>query len=133
MHHRLRRIPRSGLLAALVITWACDGSTDPVPTLEGTWDLVGYVDHGVSAVATGTAEFATDGTFMMSGTVTFPGEPVDTVDVTGTWQQDGDRVTITTIDGSGVWQMTEQAATVTLTLVDVIPPARIILARPTPS
>jgi len=94
--------------------------------------MIGYVDQGISAVTTGTAEFLPDSTFTIEGTVTFPGEPVDTVSVAGTYQQAGDRVTLTTVDGSGTWQLTEQAATVTLTLLGTSPPTRIILARPAP-
>jgi hypothetical protein len=132
MHQPSRTNPRSvrSLLAGLTIAWACDGSTDPAPSIAGTWQLVGYVDQGIGAVTTGTAQFATDSTFSIEGTVTFPGEPLDSLAVTGTWVQDGDRVTLTTVDGSSTWQVTDLAATVTLTLLGTSPPTRIILARP---
>lgn len=108
---------------------ACDGAIGPSVAIEGIWDIVGYVDQDVAAAAAGRAEFRTDGHFTMSGTLTFPGEPVDTLSVAGTYQQLGARVTLTTPDGSGVWRMTALGSTLTLTLSGVTPPTRITLSR----
>ena len=68
----------------------------------------------------------------MAGTITFPGESVDTFAVAGTWLQTGATVTLTTPDGSDDWLVAAQGSTVSLTLQGTDPPTRITLARPAP-
>jgi hypothetical protein len=114
------------------VALACDDAAAPTPTIAGAWDIVGYMDQGISATTTGTADFRPDSTFAMAGTVTFPAEPVDTFDVAGTWVQTGAIVTLTTPDGSDGWQLAAQGSTVSLTLQGTTPPTRITLARPAP-
>ena len=82
---------------------SCDGenSLTPAQKLMGTWDIMGYSDHGIAGATTGSATFGDDGTFAVLGTVTYPGEPVDSLDVSGTYQVSWMTVTLTTPDGTG--------------------------------
>ena len=97
------------LISAFVLLFSlsCDGedSTRPSPELDGTWDLIHYIDHGVSGVTTGSITFRDDGTFIILGTVTYPGEPVDSLDVSGTYLAVAGTVMLTTPDGTGAWSM----------------------------
>jgi hypothetical protein len=68
--------------------------------MAGAWDLIGYSDHGVSGVTTGSATFLHDGTFFILGTVTYPGEPTDSLDISGTYQVIAATLTLTTPDGT---------------------------------
>jgi len=117
--------------AALVFASCEDDSvTDPNDLIQGTWNLVGYTDNGVSGVTTGTAVFSGDGTFSMQGTVTYPGEPADTIDVTGTYTAYKLGVTLTTDDGAGNWSTTYSGDELTLRLIGSDPPTAIALKRP---
>jgi hypothetical protein len=106
-----------------------ESPTQPTSSLPGTWDLVGYSDAGIPAAATGVAEFRLDGTFEVSGTVTFPGEPPDPVAIGGTYEVQGDHVEFITPDGSGVWTLTFVGEEVTLTLEGSAPPTSMTLRR----
>jgi len=75
------RLPIVLFVMFILASCGSDDSTGPRPTLEGAWDLTAYADHGASGVTTGTASFEHDGTFAILGTVTYPGEPVDSLDV----------------------------------------------------
>ena len=101
----------------------------PAPTLEGTWSLIGYSDHGVAATASGTATFGPDGNFTITGTLTFPGEPTDTLDVSGSWSMSGSTVTLTTDDGTGEWAVGFSGAEATLTRAGPDPATVIRLRR----
>lgn len=46
-----------------------------------------------------------DGTFEVSGTLTFPSEPPDPVAISGTYEVQGDQVELMTPDGSGLWML----------------------------
>lgn len=118
-------------VAVLLFVVSCDSedSTRPSPTLEGTWDLVGYTDHGVAGVTTGTSTFRHDSTFVILGTVTYPGEPVDSLDVSGTYQVVAMTVTLTTPDGTGPWSLAFSGDRVVLTRIGADPPTRIKLKR----
>jgi hypothetical protein len=120
------------VLLGLLFMVSCDSedSASPSRTLEGTWDLVGYIDHGVSGATTGTGTFRHDSTFVILGTVTYPGEPVDSLDVSGTYQVVAMTVTLTTPEGTGAWSMVFSGDRVVLTLVGADPPTRIRLKRP---
>jgi len=119
-----------GALALLVLT-SCggDGSILIPRTLEGTWDLVGYSDHGVSGVTTGTCSFLDNGTFSIVGTVAFPGEPTDTLEMYGTYEVDANIVTLTTTERSGDWSMAFSGDKVVLTLLGADPATTMTLKR----
>jgi hypothetical protein len=125
---------RSALLLSICILLplvSCDSedSTRPSRELEGRWDIVGYTDHGVSGVTTGSSTFRNDGTFVILGTVTYPGEPVDSLDVSGTYQVFAMIVRLTTPDGTGSWSLAFSGDQCVLTLVGSAPPTRITLKR----
>jgi hypothetical protein len=116
----------------MVLVWAScgsDSSTGPYRTLEGTWDLVGYSDHGVVGVTTGSSTFRDDGTFVILGTVTYPGEPVDSLDVSGTYQVAAGAAKLTTVDGTSTWSLVFSGDQVLLTLIGSEPPTRMTLKR----
>jgi len=97
--------------------------------MAGAWDLIGYSDHGVSGVTTGSATFLHDGTFFILGTVTYPGEPTDSLDISGTYQVIGATLTLTTPAGTGTWSIAFSGDQVVLTLVGSDPPTRMILRK----
>jgi hypothetical protein len=125
---------RSTLLISVFVMLfllSCDSedSTRPSPELEGTWDLIGYIDHGVSGVTAGSSTFRGDGTFIILGTVTYPGEPVDSLDVSGTYQVVAMTVTLTTPEGTGAWSMVFSGDRVVLALIGADPPTKMTLKR----
>jgi hypothetical protein len=114
----------AGLLGAACAT----GSTAPGPSLVGTWDLIGFTDMGAAAVTTGTWEFRADGTFSVNGTITFPGEPTESLVTAGTYSRSGNTVVLTIGAQTGNWTLTESGNEVTLTENEP-PPANTITLR----
>ncbi len=119
------------ILMSLVLFAGCgeDEPSRPEPTLEGAWSLIGYSDHGVPATTSGTATFGSDGTFAMTGEITFPDEPVDSLNLTGTWSMSGDKVTLVTANHSGEWIVSFAGADATLEEVGPAPTVVIRLRR----
>jgi len=121
-----------GWLLAGAMVWgvAACGGTGVTPQLAGSWLLTGYTDHGVAGVTTGSMEFRTDGTFRTLGTVTYPGEPLDSLHVTGAYELNGDAA-LTLIVGpdTSAWTITWGDAIATLTLKEPPPQSAITLAR----
>ena len=117
---------------AAVVSAACgtDGTGPTIP-LVGTWDLVGFTDGGVAAVTTGTWTFAADSSFTVTGTVTFPGEPTDSLVISGSYSQHGGRVQLTIGAETATWTLTGGGAQVVLTQVEPppAPPANTITLR----
>lgn len=107
-------------LLAIVLLAGC-GDDEPARKITGTWDLVGFTDHGVAGTATGSATFGEGGDFEIAGEVTYPSEPADPVSMSGAWSQTGDRVTLTTLTDSGVWIVRYTGDQATLTLVGDAP------------
>ena len=97
-------------------------------SLVGVWDFVGFTDAGVAAVTTGTWTFGTDSSVNASGTVTFPNEPTDSLEVTGTYIQNGNTVHLIIGTGSGDWTMTGNADQIVLTEIEP-PPANTVTLR----
>jgi hypothetical protein len=127
---------RSAFLAAVcvfVFLVSCekDDPTRPSPHLNGAWDLVGYADHGVSGVTTGSAVFRDDSSFVILGTVTYPGEPVDSLRVSGTYQVVDMVATLKTPDGTGAWSLAFSGNRCVLTLAGSVPPTTMTLKRQT--
>jgi hypothetical protein len=117
---------------APVLGTACgDDTTSPSPSLIGTWDLIGFTDMGISAVTTGTAEFRADGTLCINGTITFPGEPTESLVVAGSYVQSGTTVVLTMGAQTGNWTLTSSGNEVTLT-ENELPPANTISLRRAP-
>ncbi len=116
-----------------VVAWlgvaSCNGGTsEPGPSLIGTWDLIGFTDAGVAAATTGTAVFRADGTFSIDGTITFPGEPTEAIAVDGTFQQSGNSVDLTIGADAATWTLGFSDSEVVLTEVEP-PPANTITLR----
>lgn len=116
-------------LAVSIGLGACGDATAPGDALPGTWDLIGFSDHGVAAQTTGTVEFRTDGTFEVDGTVTFPGEPTETLHLAGTWSPGPETVTLTTADGPSTWDVAFSGNEAVLTLDEPAPANTIRLRR----
>ena len=94
----MRALVLTCLLTVAGAACANDG-TAPSVSLVGVWDFVGFTDGGVAALTTGTWTFETDSSVVVSGTVTFPSEPTDSLEGTGTYIQNGNTVHL--ILGSG--------------------------------
>jgi hypothetical protein len=125
---------RSTVLVAAVVllslsSCGTDNSTQPSQTLEGVWNLVGYSDHGVSGVTTGSVRFGNDARFVVNGTVTYPGEPVDTLDISGTYQIVGKTVVLTTADDTGTWSVVFSGDQAVLALIGSVPPTTMTLEK----
>jgi hypothetical protein len=100
------------LIVVLMLALSACGSDDPVRpsqtqdhTLVGTWDLIGYSDHGVAGETTGSAIFGSDGTFVIDGTVTYPGETTDAIYASGTYQVMGSTLVLNVLDGTSSWDI----------------------------
>jgi hypothetical protein len=123
-------------IAASALLWialfGCDDSTSPSTEIAGTWRIVGYVDHGVAGATTGTAVFRNDGTFSVLGTVTYPGETADSIDVSGTYSVFGSTLTLQTNDGEGEWSMAFSGKRVVLSLAGSDPSTSMTLERRSP-
>ena len=122
-------IPRRLTLLLFAGLLACTDSSGPGDDLVGSWQLVGYSDAGVPATASGDAIFRSVGTFSIEGTLTFPGEPAESIEVSGTWSVEGDIVTLRTGNTSGRWAFSLSGSDVTLTLEGSQPPTTITLRR----
>jgi hypothetical protein len=117
-------------LVATLLGAACADSTAPGTSLVGTWDLVGFTDMGIAAATTGTSEFRADGTFEVNGTITFPGEPTESLLIDGTYVQSGSTVVLTIGAQDGHWTLTGSGNEITLTENEP-PPANSITLRRT--
>lgn len=121
----------------LALTWvlalalaACNNDqTAPSVSLVGVWDFVGFTDGGVAAVTTGTWTFAIDSSVIVDGTVTFPGEPTDSLDVAGTYLQNGNTVQLIIGTGSGDWTITSNGDQIVLTEIEPAPANTVTLRR----
>lgn len=116
------------LLSGLVAF--CDDTSGPEAfSIVGTWDLIGFSDAGMEAETTGTWIFLADGTHSVDGTVTFPGEPVDSIAGNGTYEQMGTTLEFTLGAETGSWTVEASRDTATLTEVGPPPPNTITLQR----
>jgi hypothetical protein len=123
------RILTCAALLAVAIA-ACGDSTTTGDQLIGTWALAAYDDHGTEGVTTGTWSFSSDATFAVLGSITFPDEPRDSLDVLGTWVEQGDAAVAMTVEGeTTVWDVTFAPDTAVLTLPDQEGVVRITLTK----
>jgi len=126
----MRTILLIALSSLLLLGCCCSkDSTSPTRSLEGTWDLVGYSDHGASGTTTGTCTFLHDGTFDILGTVTYPGETTDSLSVSGTYRVVANIVTLTTSGGAGSWSMAFSGNEVVLSLIGSSPATTMTLRK----
>jgi hypothetical protein len=126
-----RRIRSSIALSwALALAGAAcvNDGTAPGISLVGAWDFIGFTDAGVAAVTTGTWTFAIDSSVTVNGTVTFPGEPTDSLVVAGTYSQNGNTVQLIIGTGSGDWTITSNGDQIVLTEIEP-PPANTVTLR----
>jgi hypothetical protein len=118
-----------GLALAALGAGCGKDSTSPAISLVGSWDFIGFSDAGVAATTTGTWVFGSDGTFSVAGTVTFPGEPTDSIVVAGTYTQSGNSVTLSVAGAPATsWTLTASGDQVTLTENEP-PPANTVTLR----
>lgn len=123
------RILTCAALLAVAIA-ACGDDTTTGDQLVGTWALAAYDDHGTEGVTTGTWTFSADATFTALGSITFPGEPTDSLDVIGTWVEQGNAAVAMTVDGeTTVWDVAFAPDTAVLTLPDQEGGVRMTLTR----
>jgi hypothetical protein len=97
---------------------ACGDAAEPQATLVGSWELIAFTDDGVRGAGSGTVTFNADGTWTTAATVTYPGEPPDSIVAGGTWTASATQAVLTTGDASGTWALAWSNAynNVTLTL-----------------
>lgn len=92
-------------ICALAIAACDDESTAPTTRLRGSWDVIGFTEGPVSAVVEGSATFRSDGTFEVNGTITFPGEPTESISLTGTYDEGDGFVVLTTGGDETEWSL----------------------------
>ena len=124
---RIRRYLALTWVVALVFACNNDG-TAPSVSLVGVWDFVGFTDGGVAGVTTGTWTFASDNSVIVDGTVTFPGEPTDSLELAGTYVQNGNTVQLIIGTASGDWTITGTGDQIVLTEIEP-PPANTVTLR----
>lgn len=122
-----RRLTTAAL--ALRLLAACSDSTAPSPSIVDTWALLGFTDHGIVGVTTGTASFFPNDSFEIVGTVTYPGEPIDSFNVVGAYVVTGTVLSITAGTESGEWDMRWTGQRYILTLRGPLPTNQIVLGR----
>jgi len=100
----------------LALCVACGSDpTAPATSLVGTWDIIGFTDDGVAANTTGTGEFRANGTFSARGTIAFPDEPVEMLEVDGNYIHTGTVVSLTAANVTTEWTLSLNGDQVTLT------------------
>lgn len=125
---RVRRYLALTWVLALALAACNNDGTAPSVSLVGAWDFIGFTDAGVAAVTTGTWTFAIDSSVSVNGTVTFPGEPTDSLVVAGTYSQNGNTVQLIIGTGSGDWTITSNGDQIVLTEIEP-PPANTVTLR----
>lgn len=114
-------------LAVLALS-ACENQDHSTPSLVDTWSLLSFTDHGVRGVTTGTATFRPDSTFEIVAAVTFPEEPTDSFDITGTYVLQHSTVFLAAGGQSGAWSLLWTGRRYLLTLQGPLPTNQLELA-----
>lgn len=126
---------KRGILAVaaalgLGVLGACSENSTIGDQLLGTWNLAGYADAGQPGVTTGTWTFFDDATFRVLGSITYEGEPTDSLDLEGDWQEFGTAsITLTVAGDATVWNVTIAPDTAVLVLPDPDGEVRITLTK----
>lgn len=132
-HRRARTLLVLALTTTLTAGAMSACGDDPagpdVPTVVGTWDLIGFSDSGVEAQTSGSWTFRTDGTHSFEGTVTFPGEPPENISGEGTYEQTGTTLALTVGTESSTWTVKMSGDLATLTENEPPPANEITLRR----
>ncbi len=119
MRRRVGAFARCSVSAtAVLLAFACEKSTiaAPMPSLVGTWNIVGYSAGTLAATsASGTWIFGSGGTWNLNAVLLVPGLPVDSLTEQGTYVQNANHVAITYSAGTFDWLVTVSGADVTLT------------------
>jgi hypothetical protein len=123
-------LPRVPAIIVVALLACGDGATDPADSLVGNWDLIGFMDGGVTATVNGTMTFGSDGRYTMQGSITFPNEPTDVVNVQGTFAQAGGVATLMSSGESSSWDLVFSGDRVVLTEREP-PPANSMTLRRT--
>jgi len=109
---------------------ACSESNTIGDQLLGTWNLAAYAAGSQTAVTTGTWTFFEDATFLALGSITYEGEPTDSLDVEGEWQEQGPAsITLTVAGETTLWNVTIAPDTAVLELPDPEGTVRVTLAK----
>lgn len=120
----------AALIALLAFTCAgCSDGSGPQVSLAGNWDFIGFTDAGIEATTTGTWTFEANGSFNVRGTVTFPGEPTDSVVSSGTYSQDGQQLELMIGVDTARWTIAGANELIVLTEVEPAPANTITLRR----
>jgi hypothetical protein len=113
--------PLVALAFVILAAIGCGQQDRPTPSLVDTWSLLSFTDHGVKGVTSGTATFRDDGTYEIIAAVTFPGEPTDSFDVSGTYTLQSSTVFLTAGGQSGTWSLLWTGTRYLLTLQGPLP------------
>lgn len=112
----------------LLATVSCS-STEPIPSIVGSWSMIAFRSDGVDATITGTMVFAANGTVTANGTITFPLEAPETLADTGTWSQAGRTLTLNLGGDTGTWELAFTGSDVVLQLQGDASASRLTLRR----
>lgn len=121
----------SGMTCLLLLAvLACSDTVTLGDRLLGTWTLASFEDRGVVGVTTGSWTFSESGAFSALGTITYPDEPTDSLDVVGTWREYSTSAIELTVAGDvSVWAVTLSGDTAVMAFTDVDGTVRITLAK----
>ena len=117
------------LMAGAMSACGDDPAGPDVPTIVGTWDLIGFSDSGIEAQTSGSWTFRADGTHSFEGTVTFPDEPPANISGEGTYEQTGTTLELTVGTESSTWTVEISGDLATLTENEPPPANQITLRR----
>ena len=119
----------TNLMAGAMSACGDDPAGPDVPTIVGTWDLIGFSDSGIEAQTSGSWTFRADGTHSFEGTVTFPDERPDSISGEGTYEQTGTTLELTVGTESSTWTVEISGDLATLTENEPPPANQITLRR----
>lgn len=128
----MNRVRIVGIAAMLLLAIVACGDTVTLgDRLLGTWALASFEDRGIVGVTTGSWTFSESAVFSALGTITYPGEPTDSLDVVGTWREYSESAIELTVAGDvSVWSVALSGDTAVMAYTDADGTVRITLAKP---